>query len=118
MPSYAGLADSRGVDERSQFLVNVSCNLLIRKDAVPYLDVLSEQPVEEMNVCGLEVDEVLEFLDWGCLHGQKLETCGMISSGNLVQLRPPTALALHLEALNSRWGKAICSQVLADISGI
>lgn len=45
-----------------------------------YLDVLRHQPVEQVHVCGLEVSEVLELLNWGALHGQKPQACDMISS--------------------------------------
>lgn len=50
--------------------------MLVRSSASrPYLDVLREQPVEQVHVCGLEVNKVLELLDWGGLHGKEPEAC-------------------------------------------
>jgi hypothetical protein len=40
-----------------------------------YLDVFREKSVEEVDICGLEVDEVLELLNWRRLHCQKSEAC-------------------------------------------
>jgi hypothetical protein len=36
-----------------------------------YLDVFGQKPVEQMWVGGLEVDEVLKFLNWRRLHGEE-----------------------------------------------
>jgi hypothetical protein len=55
-----------------------------------------------MWVGGFEVDKVLEFLDWGRLHGEESET----------------SLTLHLEALNGRRSQTIGSQVLANLSWV
>jgi hypothetical protein len=85
VPSYAGLADGRGVDERSQFL-----------------DILAEESVEEVDVGGLEVDEVLEFFERCRLHGQEAEA----------------SLSLDIVALDG-WGrKAVCAKGLAHIRGV
>lgn len=40
-----------------------------------YLDILREQPVEKVDVCGLEVDKVLELLNGRRLHGEEPEAC-------------------------------------------
>jgi hypothetical protein len=78
VPSYAGLADGRGVDEGCQFL-----QMLAHGSHVMYcglhLDVLGQQSVEQVWVCGLEVDEVLELFDRSRLHSKESETCHSMS---------------------------------------
>lgn len=54
----------------------VSGSFLRCSEEKSYLDVLREQPVEEVHVCGLEVDKVLELLDRSRLHGKEPEACG------------------------------------------
>ena len=73
MPSYAGLADGRGVDERSQFLIERQILVLQIVDCGTHLDILAEESVEEVDVGGLEVDKVLEFLERCRLHSQEAE---------------------------------------------
>lgn len=67
-----------------------------------YLDVLGEQPVEQVHVGGLEVDKVLELLNGSRLHGQE----------------PQASLGLDVKALDGGRVKTICSKVLADIWGV
>ena len=73
VPTQTGLSDGRGVDEGRQFLHVVSPRRSAggRRGASAHLDVLRQQAVEEMDVGGLEVDEVLELLNGRRLHGQK-----------------------------------------------
>jgi hypothetical protein len=78
MPSYAGFADGGGVDEGCQFLEKsvlisgVAC-------ASSYLDIFRQQSVEQVWVCGLEVDEVLELLDRRSLHSEESEAWQTVS---------------------------------------
>jgi hypothetical protein len=36
-----------------------------------------------VDVCGFEVDEVLELLNWGRLHGQEAEACPSVSTAQI-----------------------------------
>jgi hypothetical protein len=64
----------------------VSCELLRKSEVESYLDVLRKQPVEKMDVGGLEVHKVLELLNGSRLHGQE----------------PQASLRLDVEALDGR----------------
>jgi hypothetical protein len=80
----------------------VSCELLRKSEVESYLDVLRKQPVEKMDVGGLEVHKVLELLNGSRLHGQE----------------PQASLRLDVEALDGRRVQTICSKVLANIGRI
>lgn len=62
----------RGVNSCAH--VSFGCGQIV--GAGTYLDVLAKQSVEEVDVCGAEVDEVLEFLNGRRLHGQEAEAWG------------------------------------------
>jgi hypothetical protein len=72
VPSYAGFADGRGVDEGSQFLRGCQLLALAMSKYATYLDVLAQKSVEKMYVGGLEVNKVLELLNGRRLHSQEL----------------------------------------------
>jgi hypothetical protein len=55
----------------------------ISPQIAPYLDILRQHPVEQVWVRGLEVDKVLEFLNWGGLHGKQSEACLGVSNTSL-----------------------------------
>ena len=72
-PSYAGLANSGGVNERCDFLrvAQSSCQKMPARMQA-YLDVPGQQAVKEMDICGLEPCEVLEFLEVRLLEAENL----------------------------------------------
>jgi hypothetical protein len=82
--------------------MTVSCANLRFSEVDSYLDVLREQPVEKVDVGGLEVNKVLELFDGSGLHGQE----------------PQASLGLDVEALDGRRVKTIRSQVLANIGRV
>lgn len=73
----------------------------------PYLDVLREQPVEQVHVCGFEVGKVLELLNWGGLHGQEPQAC---CGGQYI---PVTSLEKQLQN-SHRWA---CVSKLSTAGG-
>jgi hypothetical protein len=81
VPSYAGFADGRGVDEGSQFLCECQLLALVVSRYLTYLNVFAQQSVEQMYVGRLKMDEVLELLDRRRLHGQEPEAYGRSAIG-------------------------------------
>lgn len=67
-----------------------------------YFYVLSQETVEEVDVCCAEVSEILVFLNWGGLHCQKLEA----------------SLCLYLVALDDWGSQTIGPKVFANFGGV
>jgi hypothetical protein len=63
--------------------VCVSDLLLLYLGATTHLDVLAQQPVEEVYVGGFEVDKVLELLDGRGLHSQEPQACSWSANSSI-----------------------------------
>jgi hypothetical protein len=87
-----------------------------------YLDVLRQQPVEQVWVGGLEVNKVLEFLDWGRLHREETEACWGVRNAcvdrHTASRRLLTSLALDLEALHGGRSQTVGAQVFTDLGWV
>lgn len=79
VPLETCLADGGGIDERSELLQFCESLFLAQmRSRSPYLDVLGEQAVEEVDIGCAKMSQILVLVNRSVLRSEKPQTCGII----------------------------------------